>query len=145
MSYVIQESGKLVYKPSPDEVEHWRGKLLAFIHETYRAVMREEIFYALSNLDRIRWLIVSGWYMEMEEHVDGPYGVWTKIEGKRSKLNEMQLFLLTGWDCGRNSNEIMKTMRGMFPEFLRLNKYLSTQVDIEAKEDHIKKIMDMAI
>ncbi|MGE7762337.1 hypothetical protein [Peribacillus sp. NPDC097895] len=147
MSHGIKESGKLVYKPSPDEVEHWGGKLLAFIHETYRAVMREEIFYALSNLDRVRWLIVSGWYMEMEmeEHVDSPYWVWTKIEGKRSKLDERQLFLLAGWDCGRNSNEIMKTMRGMFPEFLRLNKYLSTQVDIEAKEDHIKKIMDMAI
>lgn len=28
MSHVIKESVKLVYKPSPDEVEHWRGKLL---------------------------------------------------------------------------------------------------------------------
>lgn len=28
-----EESAKQVYKPSPDEVEHWRGKLLAFVHE----------------------------------------------------------------------------------------------------------------
>jgi hypothetical protein len=145
MSHVIKESAKQVYKPSPDEVDHWRGKLLAFVHETYRAIMREEIFHALSNLDRIRWLIVSGWYMEMEEHVDGPYGVWTKIEGERSKLDEKQLSLLEGWDCGRNTNEIMKTLRDMIPEFLRLNKYLCTQVGVEANEDHIKRIMDMAI
>ncbi|MDQ0879421.1 hypothetical protein QFZ73_000432 [Peribacillus sp. V2I11] len=56
--------------------------------------MRRESSYALSNLDRIRWLIVSGWYMEMEEHVDVPYGVWTKIEGNRSKLDGKELSLL---------------------------------------------------
>ncbi|WP_260399757.1 aminoglycoside 6-adenylyltransferase [Peribacillus simplex] len=145
MSHVINESAKQVYKPSPDEVEHWRGKLLAFVHETYRAVMRREMLYALSNLDKIRWLIVSGWYMEMEEHVDGPYGVWTKIEGKRSILAGKQLSLLESWDCGRDSNEIIKTLRCMTPEFLRLNKYLCTQVGVEIKEDHIKSIMDMVI
>ncbi|CAH0292868.1 hypothetical protein SRABI84_04260 [Peribacillus simplex] len=145
MSHVIKESEKLVYKPSPNEVEHWRGKVLAFVHETYRAVMRREMLYALSNLDRIRWLIVSGWYMEMEEHVDVPYGVWTKIEGNRSKLDGTQLSLLESWDCGRNSNEIIKTLRRMIPEFLRLNKYLCTQVGVETNEDHIKRIMDMAI
>ncbi|MBT2648650.1 nucleotidyltransferase domain-containing protein [Bacillus sp. ISL-34] len=145
MSHVINESAKQVYEPSPDEVELWRGKLLAFVHETYRAVMRREMLYALSNLDRIRWLIVSGWYMEMEEHVDGPYGVWTKIEGNRSILAGKQLSMLESWDCGRDSNEIMKTLRRMIPEFLRLNKYLCTQVDVETNEDHIKKIIDMAI
>ncbi|WP_286177179.1 aminoglycoside 6-adenylyltransferase [Bacillus sp. AFS017274] len=145
MSHVINESAKQVYKPSPDEVEHWRGKLLAFVHETYRAVMRREMLYALSNLDKIRWLIVSGWYMEMEEHVDGPYGVWTKIEGKRSILAGKQLSLLESWDCGRDSNEIIKTLRCMTPEFLRLNKYLCTQVGVEINEDHIKSIMDMVI
>ncbi|WP_260398986.1 nucleotidyltransferase domain-containing protein [Peribacillus simplex] len=145
MGHVIEESAKQVYKPSPDEIELWRGKLLAFVHETYRAVMRREMLYALSNLDRIRWLIVSGWYMEMEEHIDGPYGVWSKIEGKRSKLDEKQLSLLESWSCGRNSNEIIKTLRGMIPEFLRLNKYLCTQVGVETNEDHIKRIMDMVI
>ncbi|MBB4826974.1 putative nucleotidyltransferase [Sporosarcina luteola] len=66
ISMVIKESSFEVYKPSSDEVEFWRGKILAFIHETYRAVMRDEIYYALSNLDRVRWLVVSGWYMETE-------------------------------------------------------------------------------
>ncbi|WP_307262372.1 hypothetical protein [Peribacillus sp. V2I11] len=30
----------------------------------------------------------------MEEHVDVPYGVWTKIEGNRSKLDGKELSLL---------------------------------------------------
>ena len=144
ISNVIKESSNLVYKPSSEEVEFWRGKLLAFIHETYRAVMRDEIYYALSNLDRIRWLMVSGWYMEMEEHLDSSYGIWSKLEGKRSKLNQLQLSLLQSWDCCRNSNEIMKKMVSILPEFLRLNKYLSKKVEIEANEDHIKKVIEMA-
>ncbi|MBD8137626.1 aminoglycoside 6-adenylyltransferase [Bacillus sp. CFBP 13597] len=145
MSPIIKESAEKVYKPTHDEVEHWRGKLLAFVHETYRAVMRREMLYALSNLDRIRWLIVSGWYMEMEEHLDVPYGVWTKIEGNRSKLAGKRLSLLESWDCGRNSNEIIKTLRRMIPEFLRLNEYLCTQLGVETNEYHIKRIIDMAI
>lgn len=144
ISNVIKESTNLVYKPSSEEVEFWRGKLLAFIHETYRAVMRDEIYYALSNLDRIRWLMVSGWYMEIEEHLDSSYGIWTKLEGKRSKLNPWQLSLLQSWDCCRNSNEIMKKMISILPEFLRLNKYLSKKVEIEANEDLIKKVIEMA-
>ena len=97
ISKIIKESSNEVYKPSSEEVVFWRGKLLAFIHETYRAIMREEIYYAISNLDRIRWLVVSGWYMEMEEHLDSSYGVWSKIEGKRSKLTPWQLSLLENW------------------------------------------------
>ncbi|MCP1495114.1 putative nucleotidyltransferase [Peribacillus frigoritolerans] len=144
ISNVIKESSNLVYKPSSEEVEFWRGKLLAFIHETYRAVMRDEIYYALSNLDRIRWLMVSGWYMEMDEHLDSSYGIWSKLEGKRSKLNQWQLSLLQSWDCCRNSNEIMNKMVSILPEFLRLNKYLSKKVEIEENEDHIKKVIEMA-
>lgn len=144
ISNVIKESSNLVYKPSSEEVEFWRGKLLAFIHETYRAVMRDEIYYALSNLDRIRWLMVSGWYMEMDEHLDSSYGIWSKLEGKRSKLNQWQLSLLQSWDCCRNSNEIMNKMVSILLEFLRLNKYLSKKVEIEANEDHIKKVIEMA-
>jgi predicted nucleotidyltransferase len=144
ISNVIMESTYQIYKPSSEEVEFWRGKLLAFIHETYRAVMRDELNYALSNLDRIRWLIVSGWYMEMEEPLDSSYGIWAKLEGKRSKLNPWQLSLLQSWDCCRKSNEIMKTIVSTIPEFLRLNKYLSKQVEIETNEDHIRKIIEMA-
>ena len=144
ISKVIKESSYETYKPSSEEVVFWRGKLLAFIHETYRAVMREEIYYAIANLDRVRWLVVSGWYMEMEQHLDSSYGVWSKIEGERSKLNHWQLSLLENWDCGRNTNEIMKTMVSMVPEILRLNKYLSEQVNIDEDGDHIKKIIELA-
>lgn len=106
--------------------------------------MRNEIYYALSNLDRVRWLIASGWYMEMEQHLDSPYGVWSKIEGKRSNLNDWQLSLLESWDCGRNTNQIMKTVVSMVSEILRLNTSLSKQVNIEEKEDQIRKILEMA-
>ncbi|WP_231575015.1 hypothetical protein [Bacillus sp. B-jedd] len=141
---ILKESAAIVYKVSPEEVLFWRGKILAFIHETYRAVMREGYYYALANLDRIRWLVASGWYMEMDQHLDSPYGVWSKIEGKRSKLAEWQLSLLASWDCCRNANQIMKTMVCMVPEILRLNTELSSKVDINPDHDRMKRIIEMA-
>lgn len=57
---IIKESSNCTYKVLTDEVENWKGKILAFTHETYRAVMRKEMYHAEFNLDRIRWLIVSG-------------------------------------------------------------------------------------
>lgn len=80
----------------------------------------------------------------MEQHLDSPYGVWSKIEGKRSKLNDWQLNLLESWDCSRSTNQIMKTMVSLVPEILRLNKVLSKKVNIDENEDHIKKIIEMA-
>lgn len=145
ISLAIKESSNQVYQPSSDDVEFWRGKVIAYIHETYRAVMRDERYYAVANVDKVRWLIVSGWYMEMNQHLDSPYGIWTKIEGKgkRTKLSRWQLSLLESWDCSRNSNEIMKTMISMIPEFIRLNKHLSKKVQIEENEEHFRKIIEM--
>ncbi|MCK1995047.1 nucleotidyltransferase domain-containing protein [Peribacillus muralis] len=144
MKQIVKASADYVYQPSVEEVELWRGKLLAFIHETYRAVMREERLYARANLDKIRWLIVLGWYMEMGEHIDGPYGAWTKIEGKRSKLDGKKLNLLKEWGSDRNGHEIMKTMRDMIPEFLRINECLSIRLDIEGNEVQINRFIKMA-
>ncbi|MFD9625813.1 nucleotidyltransferase domain-containing protein [Peribacillus muralis] len=144
MKQIVKASADYVYQPSVEEVELWRGKLLAFIHETYRAVMREERLYARANFDKIRWLIVLGWYMEMGEHIDGPYGAWTKIEGKRSKLDGEKLNLLKEWGSDRNGHEIMKTMRDMIPEFLRINECLSIRLDIEGNEVQINRVIKMA-
>nr|WP_239558606.1 aminoglycoside 6-adenylyltransferase [Peribacillus deserti] len=141
---IIEESAGLTYQPAPRDVVFWRGKVLAFIHEIYRSVMREELYYALSNLDKFRWLIASGWYMEQEKFLDSSYGVWSKIDGKRSHLEGWQLSLLESWDCQRNSKDIMKTLVSMVPEFLRLNEVLSNKTGIEAEEEYCKRIIEMA-
>lgn len=141
---VLEESSLLEYKPSKEDVEFWRRKILAFIHETYRAVMRNEHYYALSNLDRIRWLLVSGWYMEMEQHLDGSYGIWSKLEGSRSSLEPWQLTLLESWDSARALQDIMKTMASMIPEFLILNRKLCQQIGHAEDEERIKRIIEMA-
>ena len=106
----LRNQKKSCTAPTKQEVERWRGKVLAFVHETYRAAMREEYYYALSNLDRIRWLIAYGWYMEIGRHLNSSYGVWSKIEGQRSYLDERQLSVLASWDCGRSQGDIMKTV-----------------------------------
>lgn len=140
---IIKDSSTFTYQLLAEEVEYWKGKILAFTHETYRAVMREEIYYAEFNVDRMRWLIVSGWYMEMDEHFDASYGSWSKVEGKRSILNKRQLSLLENWRCGREAENIMKTVVRMVSEILRLNQILSEKVKIHTNEEQFKKILEL--
>lgn len=140
----LTASSYISYKLLAKDVEHWKGKILAFVHETYRAVMRKELYYAEANLDRIRWLIVSGWYMEMDQHFDASYGSWSKVEGERSLLNKEQRLMLENWRCRKEFTEIMAIVASMVPEILRLNQILCEKVGAEANEFQFKKILEMA-
>lgn len=145
LEQIAEVSFKMVYKPTPEEVEFWRGKVLAFCHGTYRAVMRNELYYALSDLDRVRWLMALGWYMEMDEHLDSSYGVWSKVEGERSKLSSVQLKLLENWESSRNPDSIIDVIRKIVPEFKALNKSLSEKVLIEVDEELIDQCFGMIL
>jgi predicted nucleotidyltransferase len=142
---LLAEATKQTFQVEVEDIAFWKNKVLAFIHETYRAAMRNELYYALANVDRVRWLIADGWYMEMDKHLDSSYGVWSKIEGNRSQLHEWQLSLLEYWSCGRDSSEIVKTMASMYPELLRLNKSLCQKIDINDEEDRFKEILNLVL
>lgn len=142
---IIEEISKARFELEADDITYWKTKVLAYFHETYRAVMRKELYYALSNLDRVRWLIADGWYMDMEQHLDSSYGVWSKIEGSRSKLSEEQLALLASWDCNRDPERILEIMHRIYPELLRLNKLLCQKVNMADEEEKFKTILNMVL
>ncbi|MGD6803134.1 nucleotidyltransferase domain-containing protein [Rossellomorea aquimaris] len=142
---VLVASSKLKYSASAEEVEAWRGKVLAFIHETYRAVMRNERYYACANLDRLRWLTVQGWYMENDQRIDSSYGIWSKLEAERSLLEGWQLALLDSWESTPDSADIMKTVSSILPEFFRLNKQLSSQTGIQENDAWWKEVINKVI
>lgn len=139
LEQIAEVSSKMKYKPTPEDVEFWRGKVLAFTHETYRSVMRNEPYYSMSNLDGVRWLMALGWYMEMDEHLDSSYGVWAKIEGERSKLSQEQLEVLHSWESSRDPKQIMDVLKRIMPEFLQLNRSLSKKVLIDSKEEMVQE------
>ncbi|WP_422124568.1 aminoglycoside 6-adenylyltransferase [Planococcus sp. X10-3] len=142
---VKQTSERLQYKVAAGEVDFWRMKMLAFIHETYRAAMRGEAYYALANLDSARWLMASGWYMEMEQHLDSPYQVWSKVEGSRSRLNAEQLQLLAHWEAGRDTSSILEALESISTQFVLLNKKLSKRVGIEDCGEMVSKALGMVL
>lgn len=142
---LIVEISKQTFTVESEDVSFWKNKVLSFLHETYRAYMRNEIYYALSNLDRVRWLIADSWYMEMDKHLDSSYGVWSKVEGNRSLLHDWQLTLLASWSCGRDPRDIAKTMESMYPELLRLNKSLCAKIGIDDEEEKFKQIIVMVL
>lgn len=141
---VLAASAHKIYKVSVEDVELWKGKVLAFAHQTYRAVMRHESYYAAANLDRLLRYIVSGWFMEMEQHFDGAFSSWSKVEGGRSDLNERELKLLREWQSGRNTDDIMAVLEQTVPEILRLNGVLSRKVGVEENRQLMERILSMS-
>lgn len=145
MEQIQLRSDELDFNLTPQEVEFWRTKMLAFIHETYRAAMRGEAYYALANLDSVRWLLASGWYMEMERHLDSPYQVWSKMEGPRSRLNKEQLKMLADWGAGREMRSILEVLKSISTEFTRLNKTLSERVGIEDDNEMVNQALGLVL
>ncbi|TDL31360.1 nucleotidyltransferase domain-containing protein [Jeotgalibacillus sp. S-D1] len=142
---IKEASSQFTYGVTAEEVESWRGKIFAFAHETYRAVMRNENYYALANVDKVRWYMAMGWYMEMDLRLDASCGVWSKLEGRRGHLSNLQLDLLEHWDCNRTPGEVMNTIKKIKHEFLRLNKELSRKTGLPEREALCKKVFRMIV
>lgn len=141
---VVEKSRKLTFDPSCEDVELWRTKFFSYLHESYRRVMRNEIYYALNCLDNLRFFMTTAWYMEAGIQPNA-LGDWAKIEGDRSQLEEWQLAKLAEWGSGRNPEDIMNAVINMIPEFKRVHRLLCEKVgldeDIQWVEGIINKVL----
>ena len=141
---VVEKSRKLTFDPSFEDVELWRTKFFAYLHESYRRVMRNEIYYALNCLDNLRFFMTTAWYMEAGIQPNA-LGDWAKIEGDRSQLEDWQLAKLAEWGSGRNPEDIMNAVINMIPEFKRVHRLLCEKVgldeDIQWVEGIINKVL----
>ncbi|MDX8046265.1 aminoglycoside 6-adenylyltransferase [Gracilibacillus sp. S3-1-1] len=124
MKEVLEKSKKLYYSPNVQEVDLWRTKFFAYVHEVYRRVNREELYYALSCLDNVRMSMVTAWYMDKGLQPN-TFGDWAKYEGKSSKLESWQLSLLADWQSNREPSEIMEVIKKLS---LNLKKYIKVYV-----------------
>jgi len=141
---VLEKSLKLTYLPSVQEVEIWRSKFFAYVHETYRRVMRKEIYYALHCLDNLRQSMVTGWYMD-EGFQPNTFGDWAKLEGSRSKLLQWQLNLLEKWYSSREPEEIFKVIKMIIPEFLKVHSSLCGKLEMDEKSEWVEEILNMTL
>jgi predicted nucleotidyltransferase len=141
---LLNESKQITYQVTPDEVNKWRGKVFSYIHEVYRRVHRSEFYYALTIINNLRSFIVKGWNMEVDRHSNDAWD-WSKIEGERSELESWQLSLLETWSCGRDNNEIMKTLLSMVPEIERLHQVLCEKTGLPEDNEKIRKVIDLVL
>ena len=141
---VLAHSNALSFSPSIEEIEHWRTKFFAHLHEAYRRVMRNEIYYALRCIDNMRLSMITAWYMEAVIQPN-TFGDWAKLEGERSKLNDGQLLLLAQWRCSREQSDILKVMRSIVPEFIKIHKKLCDKYEIEENPEFVKEILNMVM
>ncbi|GAA0603364.1 hypothetical protein GCM10009001_20410 [Virgibacillus siamensis] len=141
---VLERSMSLSYKPNVEEIEIWRTKFFAYVHEAYRRTMRKEVYYALQCLDNLRMSMVTAWYMETGIQPN-TFGDWAKIEGQRSKLQDWQLSLLADWHSSREPNEILNVIKSIVPEFIKVHNSLCEKYEIEENPEKVNEILDMVL
>ncbi|WP_158299324.1 nucleotidyltransferase domain-containing protein [Paenibacillus antri] len=141
---IVRQSEGLFYQVTREEVEAWSGKVYAYIHEVYRRVMREEYYYALTMISNLRSFIVKGWSMEVDRQPNDAWD-WSKIEGSRSNLEPWQLSMLGRWSCGRDQEEIMKTLHSMIPELRRLHGNLCDKIGFGENHNNFDKIVNLVL
>lgn len=139
---LLEKSKRMHYEPTVEEFERWRGKCFAYIHETYRRVMRNERYYALQCLDHLRLSIILAWHMEAGTPPN-TFGDWAKLEGPRSFLSESQLMLLEHWHSSREPRNIMIVLKMMFPEFKRVHNVLCHNFGLPEDPDWVDRLLDM--
>lgn len=144
MKKVLEKSTGLSYRPSIQEIETWRAKFFAHVHETYRRVMRKEIYYALHSLDNLRLSMTTAWYMEAGIQPNA-FGDWAKIEGERSKLQDWQLLLLREWNSSREPNEILRVLKSIVLAFKKIHMSLCEKLGAKENPEWIDEILDMVV
>lgn len=141
---IVKKSGTLTFHPSFEDVDLWRTKFFGHLHETYRRVMRGEIYYALDCLDNLRFSMAVAWYMEAGIQPN-TFGDWGKIEGSRSELQDWQLVQLAKWGSGRNSDEIMAVVEKIIPEFKRAHKSLCDVVGMNEDAGWVDEVLSKVL
>ncbi|GAA0592778.1 hypothetical protein GCM10009001_06070 [Virgibacillus siamensis] len=144
MNDVLERSMRLSYKPNVEEIEFWRSKFFAYVHEAYRRTMRKELYYALHCLDNLRMSMVTAWFMEAGIQPN-TFGDWAKIEGQRSELQDWQLSLLADWHSSREPNEVLHVIKSIVPEFIKVHSSLCEKYEIEENLERVNEILDMVL
>jgi hypothetical protein len=141
MSKIVKESNKLTYKPTKDDFIFWRNKFLAYLHESYRRQMRNEKFYTLQCVDKMRWLIAAGWYMETGVQPNS-LGDWAKIEGDNSELKDWQLERLKSWNSDRDNYVILNVIDDIVVTFKEVHQSICEKFGFEDETELVDNVID---
>ena len=144
MEEILKKSMNLFFRPTVQEVEIWRTKFFAYVHEAYRRVNRKEMYYALNCLDNLRVSMAMAWYMDKGLQPNA-FGDWAKYEGVRSELDNWQLALLADWHSSREPNDLMDVLKKIIPEFKKTHKRLCEKVEIEEEPEWVDEILGMVL
>ncbi|QQP70177.1 hypothetical protein JHE06_11475 [Carnobacterium sp. CS13] len=86
---VKEQSNKIEYQAKQIDFDNHLNKYNSYLHELYRRIKREECNYSEQCTLMMKRILISLWLME-KGHVPNDLGDWSKYEGNRSKLSDMQ-------------------------------------------------------
>lgn len=124
------------------ELANWQTKFFAYYHEVYRRAQRGECYYALSCIDKLRQLVVMGWYYQDGLRANS-FGNWAKYQGPRSQLSETQHELLTSFFVKQDLKNLATVMPGLTRAFFEIGQELEKQMDLPYSPKECWEIFQM--
>ncbi|WP_246056242.1 nucleotidyltransferase domain-containing protein [Alteribacter natronophilus] len=142
---VQQQSLQVRWEISEEYAEKWRGKTLAYVHESYRRAMRGEWYYAVQCVDAVRWSIAAGWQMEMGLTPNNPMD-WARLEGEKSPLTENQRKMLSHWWMKKRTiEEVDRVLRDMLEVYLPLENTVAGRSGLQVNENETRRVWEMSL
>lgn len=146
LTSVKEKSKKIDYQVKQIDFDNHLNKYSAYLHELYRRLKRKEDNYSEQCTLMMKHLLISLWLME-KGHVPNDLGDWSKYEGNRSKLNEMQKSFISQY-TPISFGEIDQFINQMNYEFCQVGRSISNKYNLsfnEEKYDFIVSLVDFKL
>ncbi|WP_314061906.1 hypothetical protein [uncultured Vagococcus sp.] len=142
LNKLVVKSAKKKHQLSMDQLVNWQTKFLAYYHEVYRRAQRNEIYYTLDCVDKMRQLVVMGWCYQ-DGHLQNSFGDWSKYQGVRSKLTNSQQEQLTQFFVNQDLNQLASVMTQFSMVFLSICEKIETKQRLPYSQHECSRIFEM--
>lgn len=142
LNQLVVKSAKKKHQLSMDELVKWQTKFLAYYHEVYRRAQRNESYYTLDCVDKMRQLVVMGWCYQ-DGHLPNSFGDWSKYQGVRSKLTNSQQEQLTQFFVNQDLNQLASVMIQFSMVFLSICEKIETKQRLPYSQHECSRIFEM--
>ncbi|WP_414049585.1 nucleotidyltransferase domain-containing protein [Macrococcus animalis] len=129
-------SNDILVSPSQQQIQFISNKYIAFLIETYKRRNRNEKFYLDHMINQMTNLLCYLWYLE-KQFQPNAIGDWSKYQGNRSKLDDLQLDIL---DYIKREKSNSKTINVLNQQVLLVIEKISDKYKLN---NNLKKLINI--
>lgn len=141
LQYLKEESFKINYVVTEQELKTYLNKYTSYLHELYRRSKRKEYNYCEHCTLMMKHILVSLWLIEMGD-MPNDLGDWSKYEGSRSSLKLKQKEFIDTY-TPINFENMNSFVYSMNREILKTGKNISRHMEFNLNIETYNSLFDL--